>query len=70
MKKTTVGSCDCQLFYILSDSEFFHGKDWDSLKSKLEKGSNPGYWVKKIERNIVRDKYNDKKLEFAGQPLP
>ena len=27
---------------IFCDSEFFHGKDWDVLKAKLEKGKNPG----------------------------
>ena len=36
---------------IFCDSEFFHGKDWEILKPKLEKGKNPDYWVKKIERN-------------------
>ncbi len=51
---------------IFCDSEFFHGKDWDALKKKLEKGSNPGYWVKKIERNIERDDDNDKKLRYSG----
>ena len=51
---------------IFCDSEFFHGKDWDSLKLKLEKGKNPGYWIKKIERNIERDWDKDKKLEMEG----
>ena len=51
---------------IFCDSEFFHGKDWDSLKIKLEKGKNPGYWIKKIERNIERDWNKDKKLELEG----
>ena len=37
---------------IFCDSEFFHGKDWEILKPRLEKGKNPDYWVKKIERNI------------------
>ena len=46
---------------IFCDSEFFHGKDWEVLKARLEKGSNPEYWIKKIERN--RD---DKKLLFLG----
>ena len=26
---------------IFCDSEFFHGKDWEVLKPRLEKGSNP-----------------------------
>ena len=51
---------------IFCDSEFFHGKNWDTLKSRLEKGKNPDYWIKKIERNRMRDLENDKKLLFLG----
>lgn len=51
---------------IFCDSEFFHGKDWKVLKARLEKGKNPDYWVKKIERNIQRDKEKDKVLNFMG----
>lgn len=28
---------------IFCDSEFFHGKDWEYLKLRLQKGSNPDY---------------------------
>ena len=51
---------------IFCDSEFFHGKDWEVLKAKLEKGKNPDYWVRKIERNIQRDEEKDKQLNFMG----
>ena len=51
---------------IFCDSEFFHGKDWEVLRARLEKGSNPEYWIKKIERNQDRDVENDKKLWFLG----
>ncbi|MCI8509569.1 MAG: very short patch repair endonuclease [Lachnospiraceae bacterium] len=51
---------------IFCDSEFFHGKDWEVLKPKLEKGANGDYWVKKISRNIERDKENDDRLLFLG----
>lgn len=51
---------------IFCDSEFFHGKDWDVLKPKLEKGANGDYWVRKIERNIERDKEKDDMLLFMG----
>ena len=51
---------------IFCDSEFFHGKDWEVLKARLAKGSNPFYWIKKIERNRDRDMENDKKLLFLG----
>ena len=51
---------------IFCDSEFFHGKDWDVLKLRLEKGKNPDYWIKKIERNKIRDWETDKKLLYLG----
>lgn len=51
---------------IFCDGEFFHGKDWEILKLRLEKGKNPDYWIKKIERNRERDWENDKKLLFFG----
>ena len=51
---------------IFCDSEFFHGKDWEILKTRLEKGKNPDYWVKKIERNIQRDEEKDQQLNFMG----
>lgn len=51
---------------IFCDSEFFHGKDWEILKPRLEKGNNPDYWVKKIERNRERDIRNDQKLLAMG----
>lgn len=51
---------------IFCDSEFFHGKDWEVLKPKVEKGNNGAYWVKKIQDNINRDNEIDKKLLFLG----
>lgn len=33
---------------IFCDSEFFHGKDWEVLKPRLEKGKNAEFWIKKI----------------------
>ena len=52
---------------VFCDSDFFHGKDWcQVLKPRLEKGNNPKYWIKKIERNMERDAENDKALLFLG----
>ncbi len=51
---------------IFCDSEFFHGKDWEVLKLKLEKGNNGPYWTKKIQDNINRDDEVDKQLMFLG----
>lgn len=49
---------------IFCDSEFFHGKDWEALKLRLENGSNSTYWIKKITRNMERDKENEQALRF------
>ena len=51
---------------VFCDSEFFHGKDWEVLKVRLEMGHNPEYWIKKIERTRSRDWENDKKLLCLG----
>ena len=51
---------------IFCDSEFFHVKDWEIPKLRLEKRRNPDYWIKKIERNRSRDWENDKKLLSLG----
>lgn len=51
---------------IFCDGEFFHGKDWEVLKPRLEEGRNPDYWIPKIERNMERDKEKDQELFFAG----
>lgn len=51
---------------IFCDSEFFHGKEWEVIRPKVEKGNNGTYWVKKIQENINRDNEVDKKLNFLG----
>lgn len=51
---------------IFCDGELFHGNNWEVLRPRLLKGSNPEYWIKKIERNMERDRENDKKLLFMG----
>lgn len=51
---------------IFCDSEFFHGKDWDKLKVRLEQGQHPEYWLKKITRNMARDTENNEKLISLG----
>lgn len=51
---------------IFCDSEFFHGKDWDTLRDRLKKGKNPDYWIPKIERNMQRDLEKDRMLLVLG----
>lgn len=51
---------------IFCDGEFFHGKDWDQLKEKLIKSNNSEYWLKKIARNIERDREVDSLIKSMG----
>lgn len=51
---------------IFCDGEFFHGKDWEVLKPRLEKSNNSKFWISKISRNRERDNEINKKLLFEG----
>ena len=51
---------------IFCDSEFFHGKDWEVLKPRLEKGDNGQFWSNKISKNRERDEEVNKRLLFEG----
>lgn len=51
---------------IFCDGDFFHGKNWEVLKPKLEKSINGEYWVKKISHNIEHDDAIDKMLLSMG----
>ena len=51
---------------IFCDGEFFHGKDGEVLKPRLEKSNNSEFWIKKITRNLERDDEINKKLLFMG----
>jgi len=48
---------------VFCDSSFWHGKDY--LNGRIP-ASNQGYWVKKLERNIERDKEVNKVLKADG----
>lgn len=68
--KTIPGKPDIALtkykIAIFCDSEFFHGKDWEVLKPRLEKGNNSEFWINKISRNRERDDEINKKLLALG----
>lgn len=51
---------------IFCDGEFFHGKDWEVLKPRLEKSNNSEFWINKISRNRESDDEINKKLLFLG----
>lgn len=62
--KTVYGTPDITMkrykLAIFVDSEFWHGKDWNEKKYDFK--SNKDFWIKKIERNIQRDKDVNRKL--------
>ncbi|WP_027219120.1 very short patch repair endonuclease [Butyrivibrio fibrisolvens] len=51
---------------IFCDGEFFHGKDWEVLRPKLENSNNSDFWISKISRNKEHDSEINKKLLFEG----
>lgn len=51
---------------IFCDGEFFHGKDWEVLKPRLEKSNNSEFWISKISHNRDRDDDVNKQLLFKG----
>lgn len=48
---------------VFVDSEFFHGKDWETRKKPA---TNAEFWEKKITRNIQRDKEVNEYLTANG----
>ncbi|NMH26573.1 very short patch repair endonuclease [Flavobacterium silvaticum] len=48
---------------IFVDSEFFHGKDFETKKKPV---NNAEFWEKKIKRNIERDKEVNEELAKQG----
>lgn len=52
---------------IFVDSEFWHGKDWETkLQERIKRGDNADYWEKKILRNIERDLQVNAELNGLG----
>jgi len=60
---------------IFVDSEFFHGKGFEggynsrkytSLREQLEHSNNSEFWLKKIQRNMDRDREVDSELKGMG----
>jgi DNA mismatch endonuclease (patch repair protein) len=51
---------------VFCDGDFWHGRDWEIRRQKLMRGSNSGYWVAKIQRNMERDLQNNRLLEEDG----
>lgn len=51
---------------VFCDSEFFHGKDWEELQTRIKRGNNAQFWLKKISGNIEHDKKINSELEELG----
>jgi len=51
---------------VFCDGDIWHGRDWEARRKKLGRGSNPGYWLAKIQRNIERDRQNTQRLREMG----
>jgi DNA mismatch endonuclease (patch repair protein) len=51
---------------IFCDGDFWHGRHWQQLSRKLRTGTNPSYWLHKIEANRQRDRRTDESLRKAG----
>lgn len=51
---------------VFCDGDFWHGRNWNTLKRKLSKGTNSSYWREKIATNIRRDKRNTRHLKESG----
>lgn len=51
---------------IFCDGDFWHGRNWQSLHEKLMHGTNPEYWIAKIQRNMERDLRTNELLEQQG----
>jgi DNA mismatch endonuclease, patch repair protein len=49
---------------IFVDSEFFHGKNWETQKNRIK--TNRDFWWSKIEGNMRRDDLVINKLEGEG----
>ncbi len=51
---------------IFCHGQFFHGKDWEVSKPRLEKSNNSEFWISKISGNRERDDVVNKRLLFEG----
>jgi len=51
---------------VFCDGDFWHGREWDARRQKLDRGNNSAYWLAKIRRNIQRDWENTRQLLDMG----
>jgi DNA mismatch endonuclease (patch repair protein) len=51
---------------VFCDGDFWHGRDWESRRARLERGTNGKYWIAKIQRNRLRDWEQTRQLLDSG----
>jgi len=51
---------------VFCDGDFWHGRNWRSLKMKLAHRANASYWMAKIAANRRRDALNSAALRRRG----
>jgi len=51
---------------VFCDGDFWHGRDWPTLRQQLQGRANAAYWIAKIASNIQRDKRHTAELQAAG----
>lgn len=51
---------------VFCDGDFWHGRDWNALRRKLQSRANAEYWVKKIQANRERDRLATARLRRGG----
>lgn len=51
---------------VFCDGDFWHGRDWPSLREKLHTRANSDYWIAKIQANIERDQRTTESLTSDG----
>lgn len=51
---------------VFCDGDFWHGRNWRTRRASLQAGSNATYWVRKISRNMARDRVQTQELRALG----
>ena len=54
---------DCKIA-LFADSHFWHGYHWNKAIDQIK--SNRDFWIRKIEKNMQRDKEVNKELKCLG----
>lgn len=51
---------------VFCDGDFWHGRNWETLRERLSHRANPDYWIAKIQTNRERDERTTAQLERSG----